>query len=82
MPDLDIAAAGQSEFFTVNAPAGTTGTMTVTVQSKGLSLLAPKITVYFRDADRTGFRHEFRSVRHNVAVHRYSYGEIAANDLA
>jgi hypothetical protein len=47
--DLDIAAAGQAECFTVSAPAGTTGTMTVTAQSQGLSLLAPKLSVYAAD---------------------------------
>jgi hypothetical protein len=34
------------EYFTFTVPAGTTGTMTVNVQSKGLSLLAPTLTVY------------------------------------
>jgi hypothetical protein len=46
VPNLDIAAAGQSEYFTAIAPVGTTGTMQVTVQSQGLSLLAPNVTVY------------------------------------
>ncbi len=44
-PNLDIATAGQSEYFSVFVPAGTTGTMQVQVQSQGLSLLAPKVTV-------------------------------------
>ncbi len=48
-PNLDIAAAGQTEFFSVDAPAGTSGTMQVTAQSLGLSLLAPKMTVYAAD---------------------------------
>ena len=48
-PNLDIAAAGQTEFFSVDAPAGTSDTMQVTAQSLGLSLLAPKMTVYAAD---------------------------------
>jgi hypothetical protein len=44
--NLDIATAGQSEYFSVVAPAGTNGTMQVAVQSQGLSLLAPQVTVY------------------------------------
>lgn len=43
---LDITTAGQSEYFKVNAPTGTNGTMTITMQSSGLSSLSPKITVY------------------------------------
>jgi hypothetical protein len=50
VPNLDIAAAGQSEYFTAIAPVGTSGSMQVQVQSQGLSLLAPKVTVY----DATG----------------------------
>jgi hypothetical protein len=45
-PNLDIARAGQSEYFSVTAPLTVLGTMNVTVQSQGLSLLAPKVTVY------------------------------------
>ncbi len=47
--NLDIAGPGQAEFFSVDAPAGTNGTMNLTVQSLGLSLLAPKVTVYASD---------------------------------
>ena len=49
MPNLDIATVGQSEFFTAIAPVGTSGTMQATVQSKGLSQLSPKLTVYALD---------------------------------
>ncbi len=45
-PNLDIATAGQSEYFSVVAPVGTNGTMQVSVQSQGLSQLAPQVTVY------------------------------------
>jgi hypothetical protein len=49
VPNLDIAAAGRAEYFTAIAPVGTTGPMQVQVQSRGLSLLAPKVTVYAAD---------------------------------
>ncbi len=47
--NLDIATAGQAEFFSVDAPSGTNGTFSVSAQSLGLSLLTPKITVYAAD---------------------------------
>lgn len=46
LPGLDLTAAGQSDYFSVTAPAGSGGTMKVAVQSRGLSLLAPRMTVY------------------------------------
>ena len=49
VPNLDIATAGQPEYFTAIAPAGTSSTLQVSVQSKGLSLLAPSLTVYAAD---------------------------------
>jgi hypothetical protein len=49
VPNLNIAAPGQSEYFTAIAPVGTSGTMQVTAQSLGLSQLAPKLTVYAAD---------------------------------
>jgi hypothetical protein len=49
MSGLDITTAGQKEYFTVTAPTGTTGTFKLNVQSAGLSLLAPKVTVYAAD---------------------------------
>jgi predicted Zn-dependent protease len=47
--NLNLAAASQVEYFTFNAPSGSAGSMTVSVQSSGLSLLAPKVTVYAAD---------------------------------
>ncbi len=44
--NLDIATAGRPEFFSVDAPAGTSGSFEVTAQSLGLSLLSPEMTVY------------------------------------
>jgi hypothetical protein len=46
VPNLDITTAGQSEYFAFTAPYGETGTLDLDVQSSGLSLLAPKVTVY------------------------------------
>jgi hypothetical protein len=44
--NLDLTTVGESEFFSVDAPAGTSGPMEITVQSQGLSLLSPNVTVY------------------------------------
>ena len=46
VPNLDIATAGQSQYFTFTAPTGTGSTLSLDVQSTGLSLLSPKVTVY------------------------------------
>jgi hypothetical protein len=46
---LDITTAGQAEYFSVVAPVTTNSTFTVNVQSSGLSLLAPTLTVYAAD---------------------------------
>ena len=46
IPGLDITTPGQAEWFFVNAPSTTTGTMTVTAQSSNLSSLAPLLQVY------------------------------------
>jgi hypothetical protein len=49
VPDLNLRTTSTVEDFTFQAPAGTGGTMTVQVQSQGLSLLTPKVTVYAAD---------------------------------
>ena len=46
IPGLDITTGGDSEWFYVNVPSSTTGTMSVTVQSSNLSSLSPKFQVY------------------------------------
>ena len=43
--NLDLAKIGQAEFFSVDVPAGVSGGMQVSVQSQGLSLLSPKMTI-------------------------------------
>jgi hypothetical protein len=45
----DITTTDDAGYYLVNAPNETTGTMTVQVQSKGLSLLSPTMTVYAND---------------------------------
>jgi Matrixin len=46
VPNLDISTAGQKEWFSFTAPSGSAGTMELSAQSSGLSLLAPEVTVY------------------------------------
>jgi hypothetical protein len=43
---LDLTTIGQTEYFAFTAPSSSASTMTVSVQSTGLSLLTPKVTVY------------------------------------
>jgi hypothetical protein len=47
--NLDLTSTTPTEYFTVTAPAATSGAFTVTVQSAGLSLLRPSVTVYAAD---------------------------------
>ncbi len=47
--NLDLPSTSSAEYFTVTAPAATSGTLTVNVQSAGLSLLRPSVTVYAAD---------------------------------
>jgi hypothetical protein len=46
---LDITTTSDVDYFTVTAPLLTTGTLTVGVQSTGLSLLTPAVTIYAGD---------------------------------
>jgi hypothetical protein len=47
--NLDLTSTSGAEYFTVTAPPTTSGTLTVDVQSAGLSLLTPAVTVYAAD---------------------------------
>jgi matrixin len=47
--NLDLTSPSQVEYFTVTAPLLTDGTLTVNVQSSGMSLLRPALTVYAAD---------------------------------
>jgi hypothetical protein len=53
---LDITTTSEKEYFTISAPSTTTGTMTVTVQSSGLSLLAPTVAVYNSSYTQIGYK--------------------------
>jgi hypothetical protein len=44
--NLDISTTSDVDYYTFAAPANTNGTLTVQVQSAGLSLLAPTLTLY------------------------------------
>jgi hypothetical protein len=46
---LDITTTSQVAYYTVTAPGGTSSTVKLAVQSSGLSLLAPTVTVYAAD---------------------------------
>jgi hypothetical protein len=46
VPNLDITTTAEMEYFKFKAPANTSGTLEVNVQSQGLSLLSPSMTVY------------------------------------
>jgi hypothetical protein len=43
---LDVTTTGDLDYYKFTAPANSAGTMTVTVQSSGLSLLTPRVSVY------------------------------------
>ncbi len=44
--DADITTTNDRDYYVLNVPSGTNGTMTVKMQSQGLSLLEPQLTVY------------------------------------
>jgi hypothetical protein len=46
---LDLATTSDVDYYTFNAPTGTNSSFTVTIQSNGLSLLGPSVTVYAGD---------------------------------
>lgn len=47
--NLDLTTSTDKDYYSVTVPAGTNGTMVVKMQSSGLSLLSPKLTVYASD---------------------------------
>jgi hypothetical protein len=47
--NLDITTTSDVDYYTFTAPTGTNGTLSVQVQSSGLSLLSPTLTVYAAD---------------------------------
>jgi hypothetical protein len=53
---VDVTTAGELEYYTFTVPSGTSGTMVVNVQSSGLSLLAPTLTVYNSSEQQIGYQ--------------------------
>jgi hypothetical protein len=47
--NLDITTTSETEYYTFTAPAGSEESISIGVQSSGLSLLAPRVTVYAAD---------------------------------
>lgn len=56
---LDAASATDADWFSVNVPAGTSGTMVVRMQSAGLSSLSPRVAVY--SGGMTGLGQEIKA---------------------
>jgi hypothetical protein len=54
IPSLDNTTVGDTEWYYVNVPANTTGTMSVSVQSSNLSSLSPKLAVYSSNLNFVG----------------------------
>jgi hypothetical protein len=54
IPNLDITTGAQAEWFFVDVPSTTTGTMKVTVQSSNLSSLTPTLAVFTSSASEVG----------------------------
>jgi len=49
LTNLDITTTSDLDYYAFNVPSGTNGTLSLTVQSSGLSLLDPTVTVYASD---------------------------------
>jgi hypothetical protein len=65
---LDIGSSGDSDWFSITAPAGSTGAMTVRMQSTGLSSLSPRLAVYRFNGSLVGLGQDIRAT---------SYGDTA-----
>jgi len=68
VPSLDITTPGDSEWFYVNVPSTTNGTMTVTVQSSNLSSLSPKLVVYSSSLSLVGQASAVNSMGATISV--------------
>lgn len=53
--NLDLTTTGDHDYYSFVAPVGTTGNLTVNVQSSGLSMLMPTLTVYNAAQEQIGF---------------------------
>jgi len=68
IPSLDITTGADSEWFYVNVPSTTSGTMTVTVQSSNLSSLSPKLQVYTSALSLVGQSSAINSMGATISV--------------
>ena len=55
-PSLDISSTSDADYYSFIAPADSASTMTISVQSAGLSLLAPNLRVYNSSLTQIGFK--------------------------
>jgi hypothetical protein len=53
---LDITTTSNLDYYTFTVPSGTSGTMVANVQSSGLSLLSPTLTVYNSSEQQIGYQ--------------------------
>jgi hypothetical protein len=74
---LDITTTSDADFYSVTGPSGTTGTLTVNLQSQGLSLLAPKLWVYA--ADQTTVLGFANGTGHDGTMLSLTIGGVTAN---
>jgi hypothetical protein len=65
---VDVTTAGELEYYTFTVPSGTSRTMVVNVQSAGLSLLAPTLTVYNSSEQQIGYESGARQYGTTVSV--------------
>jgi hypothetical protein len=86
LTNLDITTTSTVEYFKVTAPAGTSGTFSLKVQSKGLSLLEPMVKVYnasqslLKSASATGYTGGTDTVSVNVTGGQQYYIAVSGVD--
>ena len=73
MTGADITTAGQQDYYSLTIPSGTSGTMQVTMQSSGLSLLEPKLSIYNASGVLVG-------IGHRLDLRRHDHGDLLGGD--
>ena len=66
--NADITTPAQQDYYALTIPSGTNGTMPVTMQSSGLSLLEPELFIYNASGTQVGIGH-----RHGVRRHDHDH---------
>jgi len=87
---LDITTRSDVDYYKFTAPAGTASTLQVGVQSQGLSLLMPSVTVYAADqstilgsASDTGYTGSTLNVSiNNVTANQVFYVKVTGNEAS